>query len=74
MSEESIKNLCKANKILLEDIINNESFSLEDKERISQRMKILLEQIAFWSIQNNRKRIIYDLRENVRWILKEFQE
>jgi hypothetical protein len=74
MSEQSIKNLCKANKVLLENIIDSESFSLEDKERISKRMKILLDQIAFWTIQNNQERIIYDLAENVRWIMKEYSE
>ena len=74
MSEQSIKNLCKANKVLLENIIDSESVSLEDKERVAKRMKILLDQIAFWTIQNNQERIIYDLTENVRWIMKEYSE
>lgn len=72
--KDSIPNLIKANKILTEDIIENESFSLEDKELLRERLCILIDQLSFWTQQDNLERFAYDLRDQINWIIQNFAE
>jgi hypothetical protein len=72
MTNGQIQNLIKANKVLLEDVLGNESFSLEEKEIIRDRLGILTKQLAFWTHQDNQERFIYDLKDQVKWMLKNY--
>ena len=72
MTEGQIQNLIKANKVLLEDVLTNESFSLEEKEIIRDRLGILTKQLAFWTQRDNQERFIYDLKDQIRWMLKNY--
>lgn len=72
MNDQSIQNLINANKIILEDIISNKSFSVEEKDRVRDRLKILIQQLGFWTEQDNKDRFFYDLKDHVNWMLKSF--
>jgi len=72
MTEGQINNLIKANKVLIKDVLTNDSFSLEDKQLIKDRIKILTQQLAFWTAQHNQERFVYDLRDQVKWMLKNY--
>ena len=72
--KDNIPNLLKANKILTEDIMDNESFSVEEKEVLSERLDILIKQLSFWTQQSNLERFAYDLRDQINWVIKNFAE
>ena len=72
--KDNIPNLLKANKILTEDIMDNESFSIEEKEALSERLDILIKQLSFWTQQSNLERFAYDLRDQINWVIKNFAE
>ena len=70
MSE--IDNLIKANQVLLEDVINNDSFSTEDMIKIRDRIGVLINQLEFWAVQDNTERFCYDLKKHIHWMLKNY--
>lgn len=72
MSEQHIENLISANKVLVEDVLTNDSFSLEDKESVREKLGILTQQLSFWTEQNNQDRFCYDLKDQIKWMLKNF--
>lgn len=72
MSEQHIKNLISANKILVEDVLTNDSFSIEEKEKIKDRLEILTEQLWFWTQQDNKERFCYELKEQINWMLRNY--
>ena len=72
--KDNIPNLLKANKILTEDIMGNKSFSVEEKEALSERLDILIKQLSFWTQQSNLERFAYDLRDQIHWVIKNFAE
>ena len=72
MTEGQIKNLIQANKVLLEEVLTNDDFSLEDKVAIKERLEIVTKQLAFWTTQDNQERFIYDLKDQVNWMLKNY--
>ena len=71
-TDGQIQNLKKANKVLLEDVLTNESFSLQDKEIIRDRLGRLTERLALWTQIDNQERFIYDLKDQIRWMLKNY--
>ena len=72
MTEDQIKNLISANKILMEDVLTNDSFTLQDKQDIAERLDILTKQLAFWMEENNKERFFYDLKKHINWMLKNY--
>lgn len=72
MNEEQIKNIVEANKIVLEDIISNESFSIQELCAISDRMKDLIDNLQFWYKQDNSERFFYELKIHMNWLLENF--
>lgn len=72
MTEGQIKNLISANKILMEDVLTNDSFTLQDKQDIAERLDILTKQLAFWMEENNKERFFYDLKKHINWMLKNY--
>lgn len=72
MTEGQIKNLISANKILMEDVLTNDSFTLQDKQDIAKRLDILTKQLAFWMEENNKERFFYDLKKHINWMLKNY--
>lgn len=72
MTEGEIQNLIKANRVLLEDVLTNNSFSMEAKKVIRDRLEIVTKQLAFWTQQNNQQRFAYDLKDQVKWMLKNY--
>lgn len=72
--EEYIKNLVNANHLLHEDILNNDSFSVEELTLVSERMEILINQLAFWFEQDNSERFLYELKNHIQWMLDTFGE
>jgi len=67
-----ILNLVNCNKMIHEDIINNDSFEEEDLEIINKRMGELMNQLAFWAEQDNEERFGYELKNHVQWLIKNF--
>lgn len=72
--EEHIKNLVNANHLLHEDILNNDSFSVEELTLVSERMEILINQLTFWFEQDNSERFLYELKNHIQWMLDTFGE
>lgn len=72
MTEVQIKNLISANKILMEDVLTNDSFTLQDKKDIAKRLDTLTKQLSFWVDQNNKERFFYDFKKHINWMLKNY--
>ena len=72
MSKQHIQNLISANKVLVEDVLTNDSFSIEEKEKIKDRLEILTAQLWFWTQQDNKERFCYELKEHINWMLKNY--
>ena len=72
MTDGQIKNLIKANRVLIEDVLTNDSFSEEDKKVINDRIRILRKQLKFWVEQDNQERFAYDLKDQICWMLKNY--
>lgn len=72
MTDGQIQNLIQANKVLAEDVLNNDSFTLQDKETIRDRLHDLTLQLAFWTKQDNKERFCYDLKDHIKWMLKNY--
>ena len=70
MSE--LDNLIQANQMLLEDVITNDSFSTEDMIEIRDRIGILINQLEFWTGQDNTERFCYDLKKHIHWMLENY--
>jgi hypothetical protein len=70
MSE--LDNLIQANQMLLEDVISNDSFSTEDMIEIRDRIGILINQLEFWTGQDNAERFCYDLKKHIHWMLENY--
>ena len=43
-----------------------------EKNENKERVKILTQQLAFWTQQDNQERFVYDLRDQVKWMLKNY--
>ena len=71
-TEEYIKNLVNASKLIHEDIINNDSFSVEDLEVIQGRMTELYGNLEFFMNQGDAKRFVYELKNHIQWIIKNY--
>jgi len=69
---QKIQNLISANKILIQDVVSNESFTQEDKELVRDKMHLLTLQLAFWVDEENEERFFYDLKDHINWMLKNF--
>ena len=64
-TDEYIKNLINANNLISEDILNNDTFDVEDLELVRDRIDSLMEQLKFWINQDNSKRFCYDLKNHI---------
>lgn len=71
-TEEYIKNLVNASKLMHEDIMSNDSFSVEELEVIQDRMTELHENLEFFMNQGDVNRFIYELRNHIQWIIKNY--
>ena len=56
----------------VEDMLTNNSFEVEDLELVQSKMSSMIEQLEFWSLQDNRERFIYELKSHIAWLLKTF--
>jgi len=72
MTDGQIQNLISANKILVQDVLTNKSFTQGDREQVRDKMYLLTLQLAFWVDKNNKQRFFYDLKDHIRWMLKNF--
>ena len=72
MTDGQIQNLIKANKVLLQNALANNSFSEEDKNAIYDRIYIVRQQLRFWEEEDDRERYVYDLKDQIRWMLRNF--
>ena len=71
-TEEYIKNLVNANKLIHEDILNNDSFSADELEVIQNRMLDLHNNLEFFMNQGDVNRFIYELRNHIQWVIKNY--
>lgn len=71
-TEEYIKNLVNASKLMHEDILNNDSFSVEELEVIQGRMTELHENLEFFMNQGDANRFIYELKNHLQWVIKNY--
>lgn len=69
---EYILNLVNCNKMLHEDILENDSFTEEDLDEVNEKMSALMEQLAFWAEQDNQKRFGYELKNHIQWLIKNY--
>ena len=72
MNNEQIQSVVEANKLILEDILSNDSFQVEDLLRISKNMEDLIENLHFWFEQDNSERFFYELKNYMNWLLDNF--
>lgn len=72
MNNEQIQSVVEANKLILEDILSNDSFQVEDLLRISKNMEDLIENLHFWFEQDNSQRFFYELKNYMNWLLDNF--
>lgn len=72
MNKEQIQSVVEANKLILEDILSNDSFQVEDLLRISKNMEDLIENLHFWFEQDNSQRFFYELKNYMNWLLDNF--
>jgi hypothetical protein len=73
-SDQHKKNLLLANKILIEDALDNNELSIEENQLLSDRLETLKAQLIFWMSQGNQERFCYDLQAHIRWMLKTFNK
>jgi hypothetical protein len=73
-SDQHTKNLLKANKILIEDVLDNDELTIEESQLLSGRLETLKAQLVFWIAQKNQERFCYDLEAHIKWMLKTFDE
>ena len=71
-NEYKIKNLLNANTMLVEDMLQNNSFQVEDLELVQKKFGELLNQLEFWTKMDNQDRFYYELKNHVDWMLKTF--
>lgn len=64
--------LAQANLLIGEDIIKNDSFTTEDLIKVQARMEILIEQLIFWTEQDNSERYCYELKNHLNWLLENY--
>lgn len=72
MNEKQIEALVTANKLILEDIINNGNFSIEELQRVSDQTGDLIENLSFWFKQDNSERFLYELKNYINWLLDNY--
>lgn len=72
INEEYLRCLSEANKLIVDDILSNKSFTLEDLELIQSKMGRLIEQLEFWSSINNSERFLFEYRNYLDWLMEEF--
>jgi len=70
--EEYIKNLVKASHLIQEDILDNDSFGVEELEEIQNKMGELAENLEFFMNQGDAKRFIYELKNHIQWMIKHY--
>lgn len=71
-TEEYIKNLINANKLIHEDILNNDSFSSNELEKIQNKMGDLYENLQFFMERGDVNRFIYELKNHLQWVIKNY--
>ncbi len=71
-TEEYIKNLINANKLIHEDILNNDSFSADELEIVQSRMVDLHENLEFFMERGDSNRFVYELKNHLQWIIKNY--
>jgi len=69
---EYLLNLVNCQKMLHNDILNNDSFGQDELEEINCKMSELMEQLAFWAEQDNQFRFGYELKNHIQWIIKNY--
>lgn len=72
MNEKQIEAIVTANKLILEDIINNDNFSIEELQRVSDQTGDLIENLSFWFKQDNSERFFYELKNYMNWLLDNY--
>ena len=72
MNKEQIQSVVEVNKLILEDILSNDSFEIEDLERVARHMEDLMENLYFWFEQNNSERFFFELKNHLNWLLENF--
>ena len=71
-TEQYIQNLVRASKLLHEDILNNDSFTADDLEAVSNRMQTLHENLEFFMEQGDAKRFVYELKNHIQWVIENY--
>ena len=67
-----VKRLSELSQLVGKDIIDNESYSIEDLEAIRDRMTSLIVQLEFWIEQDNEERFCYELKDYLNWVLQNY--
>ena len=67
-----IRNLLKSSNVLMENFFANKNITKDDRKIFHDQMIIVSDQLLFWTLQENKERFYYDLKDHVRWMLKNY--
>lgn len=67
-----IRNLLKSNDVLTKKFFAKKNLSEDDQKIFCDQFTIVSDQLLFWTIQGNKERFLYDLKDHVRWMLKKY--
>lgn len=70
--EEYIKMLLRSNQLIGEDILTNDSFTEQDLMEVRDRVSTLIEQLEFWTEQDNPERFCYELNNHIQWMIDNY--
>ena len=70
--EELIQDFMRIQNMVHEDILANDSFDKEDLTLIRDHLDDMIQNIEFHKKNNNLKRVIYELKNHMRWIMNNY--
>jgi hypothetical protein len=76
-SEQKLKNIQKAHKILMDDLsslCSQDEFPLIELMKIHSKLLGTIEQLNFWGERDNPQRFYEELKSHVAWIIKNYSD
>ena len=77
ISEQKLKNLQYAHKMLMDDLsslCSQYDFPLTELMKIHSNLTKTIEQLNFWEERHNRQRFYEELKSHVDWIIKNYSD
>ena len=71
-TKEYVKNLVETSRTISNDILTNESFDVEELEKVRTRMDDLIISLNYWIENGNTDRFCYELVSYIEWIMENY--